>query len=159
MNTSEPFDTVVEGRRAYDNLMAATQRSLRVFDQDLSELALDAQPRIDALRRLCLSGSNPRIEILLRDWAPVRDRQPGLMDLLRNFGHIIEIRQEEPMGDPPMESFCIGDDRMLLIRPHRENWRGHLHRDDPLGCRVHLATFSQLWQRSEGPLASRPLGL
>ena len=159
MSMVEQFETPGEYRQALDRLMAASVRRLRIYDQDLHELALDAPPRIEALRRLCLAGANRRIEILLRDWGPVRDRQPRLMGLLQQFSHVLEIRREEDLSEPAMESFVIGDDRLLLIRPHRDSWRSLLHLDDPLAAQIHLQNFDQLWQRAEGPLASRPLGL
>jgi hypothetical protein len=58
-----------------------------------------------------------------------------------------------------METYILGDDRLILTRPHRDNARSLLHLDDPLACAAHTHTFDQLWQRAEGPLAARPLGL
>jgi hypothetical protein len=159
MSTIERYETPGEYRQAFDRLLTGTRRHLRIYDQDLLELALDTPQRIEALRQLCLSGSFPRIEILLRDWSAVRDRQPRLMALLQQFSHAMEIRQEEQISEPAMESFVTGDDRLALVRPHRDGWRSLLHLDDPLSARAHIQNFDQLWQRSEGPLASRPLGL
>jgi hypothetical protein len=157
--SAERLETLIEYRQAFDRLLAATRQHLRIYDQDLHELALDTPQRIDALRSLCLRGAGRRIEILLRDWASVRDQQPRLMGLLQHFSHALEIRQEEAVDEAPMEAYVLGDDRLILTRPHRDSARGLLHLDDPLACGAHMQTFSQLWQRSEGPLASRPLGL
>jgi hypothetical protein len=159
MTNAERFETLIQCRQAFDRLLAVTRQHLRIYDQDLRELALETPQRIDALRSLCLSGPGRRIEILLRDWAPVRDRQPRLMGLLQHFSHALEIRQEQPIDEASMEAYVLGDDRLVLTRPHRDSARGVLHLDDPLACRAHIQTFSQLWQQSEGPLASRPLGL
>jgi hypothetical protein len=159
MKIAEHFDSLVQYRQAFDRLIVATQRHLRIYDQDLRELALDTPQRIDALRNLALSGNGRRIEILLRNWAPVRDQQPKLMGLLQHFSHVMEIRQEEEIDEPSMESFCIGDDRVLLVRPHRDSWNSHLYFDNPLTARAHIQNFGQLWQRAEGPLAFKPLGL
>jgi hypothetical protein len=159
MTSAERFETLIEYRQAFDRLLAATRRHLRIYEQDLRELALDSPERIDALRSLCLSGPGRRIEILLRDWSSVRDRQPRLTGLLQYFGHVLEVRQEEPVKAAPMDTYVLGDDRLILTRPHRDSARSLLHLDDPLSCTAHIQTFSQVWQRSEGPLASRPLGL
>ena len=159
MSSAERLETLIEYRQAFDRLLAATRQRLRIYDQNLRELALDTPQRIDALRSLCLSGSGRRIEILLRDWNVVRDKQPRLMGLLQHFGHVLEIRQEEALDEAPMEAYILGDDRLILTRPHRDNARSLLHLDDPLACAAHTHTFDQLWQRAEGPLASRPLGL
>ena len=159
MNSAERLETLIEYRQAFDRLLAATRQHLRIYDQNLSELAIDTPQRIDALRNLCLAGPGRRIEILLRDWSLVRDRQPRLMGLLQTFGHVVEIRQEEAVDEAPMEAYVLGDDRLILIRPHRDSARSLLQLDDPLACRAHMQLFNQLWQRAEGPLASRPLGL
>jgi hypothetical protein len=159
MSGAEHLETQVEFRQAFDRLLAATRQHLRIYDQDLRELALDTPQRIDALRSLCLSGPGRRIEILLRDWASARDHQPRLMGLLQHFGHVLEIRQEEAIDEPPMETYVLGDDRLVLIRPHRDSGHGLLHLDDALACRPRMQSFDQLWNRAEGPLASRPLGL
>ncbi|MGA7178718.1 MAG: hypothetical protein WBX11_03890 [Thiobacillaceae bacterium] len=159
MSTVERFDTPGEYRQALDRLLAASLRHLRIYDQNLVELALDTPQRIEALRQFCLSGSARRIEILLRDWAPVQDRQPRIMALLQQFSHVLEIRREEEINEPAMESFVIGDDRLILVRPHRDSWRSQLHLEDPLVAGAHIQNFDQLWQRAEGPLASRALGL
>jgi hypothetical protein len=159
MTSAERLETLIEYRQAFDRVLAATRQHLRIYDQDLRELALDTPQRIDALRNLCLSGPSRRIEILLRDWATVRDRQPRLMGLLQNFSHVLEIRQEGTVVEAPMEAYVLGDDRVILTRPHRDSAASLLHFEDPLSCRAHIQTFSQLWQRSEGPLAAHPLGL
>jgi hypothetical protein len=157
MSEIEHLDTPSGYLQAFDRLLAGTHRHLRIFDQDLRELDLGKPQNIAALKGLALSGG--RVEILLRDWAPVRDYMPGVMSLLQNFSHLIAIRQEEVIEEPSMESFCVGDDSSVLVRPHRHSWRSQLYLNDPLAAQVHIRKFEPLWQRAEGPLSFKPLGL
>ena len=90
------FETPAELRAAFDALLDSTQRQLRLYDHDLSLLDIDQLPRHNCLRAICVSGGGRRIELLLDEIHLVARNCPRLMQLVRDFGHVIEIRQADP---------------------------------------------------------------
>jgi len=99
MNT---FETPSEFRAAFDALLASTLRQLRLYDHDLSLLEIDHLPRHTALRTLCVAGGGRRVELLLDDISRVTRDQPRLMQLVRDFSHVLEIRQADPDAPRPI---------------------------------------------------------
>ena len=89
------FETPTEFRAAFDTLLASTQRQLRLYDHDLGLFDIDHAPRHAALRTLCAAGGGRRIELLLDDISHVARNHPRLMQLVRDFGHVLEIRQAD----------------------------------------------------------------
>jgi hypothetical protein len=156
MNT---FETPAEFRAAFDTLLAGTPRQLRLYDHDLSLIGIDQQPRHASLRALCVAGSGRRIEFLLDDIGRVARDHPRLMQLLRDFSHVIEIRQADPDAPRPDQAFVLADRHGVLIRADKAEVRGTLHPDDPARATPLLQSFDGMWQRAPASVSATTLGL
>lgn len=156
MNT---FETTSEFRDAFDTLLAGTQRQLRVYDHDLSLLEIDHPARLAALRALCVAGGGRRIELLLDDISRVARDHPRLMPLLRDFGHVIEIRQADPDAPRPDQAFVLADRHGMLVRADKAATRGALHEDDPGSAATLHQSFEDMWQRAPASVSATTLGL
>ena len=156
MNT---FETPVEFRAAFDALLAATHRQLRLYDHDLSLLDIDDASRLAALRALCVAGGGRRIEILLDDIGRVARDHPRLMLLLRDFGHVLEIRQADPDAPRPDQAFVLADRHGILMRADKAAVRGALHEDDPARATALDHSFEEMWQRAPASVSASTLGL
>ncbi len=152
-----PFETPSELRGAFDTLLAGTQHRLRVYDRDFELLQLDHSPRHAALRALCLAGR--RVELLLDDVSRVARDHPRLMQLLRDFGHVLEIREADPETARPGQAFALADRHAVLLRPDKASVRGSLHPDDPGRATPLHQEFDGLWQRSPASVPATTLGL
>lgn len=153
------FDTLSELHAAFDALLAGTQRQLRLYDHDLRWLDLDAAPRHGALRALCVAGGGRRIELLLDDISRVARDHPRLMQLLRDFGHVIEIRQADPDAIRPDQAFALADRQGVLLRPDKATVRGTLHPADPGRVAALHQDFEGMWQRAPASVSATTLGL
>jgi hypothetical protein len=155
MSTTE---TPSEFRAAFDTLLAGTHRQLRVYDHDLSLLDIDHTPRHAALRALCVAGGGRRIELLLDDISHIARNYPRLMQLLRDFNHVLEIRQADPDAPRPEEAFVLADRHGVLLRVDKAALPGILHPDDPGQASLLHQSFESMWQRSPANV-STTLGL
>ena len=156
MNT---FDTPAGFRAAFDALLAATQRHLRLYDRDLSLLDIDDASRLAALHGLCVAGGGRRIELLLDDIDRLARDHPRLMLLLRDFGHVLEIRQADPDAPRPDQAFALADRHGVLLRADKAAAHGTLHLDDPAGATALHQSFEGMWQRAPAGVSATTLGL
>ena len=153
------FETPGESRAAFDALLAATRRQLRLYAVDLEGLQIDDVQRIAALRALCVAGGGRRVELLLDDIRRVARDHPRLMLLLRDFGHVLEIRQADPEAPRPDAAFALADRRGVLLRPDKTSPRGVLHPDDPGRAAALDMEFEGMWQRAPAVVSATTLGL
>jgi hypothetical protein len=156
MNT---FETPAELHAAFDTLLAAMPRQICVYDHDLGLLNLDDVPRLAALRALCVAGGGRRVEVLLDDISRVARDHPRLMQLLRDFGHVIEIRQADPDAPRPDQAFVLADRRGVLLRADKAAVPGILHPDDPGRVAALHQNFEGMWQRAPASVSATTLGL
>src|SRR5262249_61766415 len=87
------LDSLNEIAEATDRLLALAQRSIDVFEANLSDIEWGAKQRVEHLRRFLLASRTNRLRIVLRDIDVVSARQPRLMELLRLCSDRMEIRE------------------------------------------------------------------
>ncbi len=153
------FQTIVEYQAALDQIIVAAQHSIRIHDRDLDASGFNSMVAYEKLQRFCLAGGPRRIEILLDDTAYVQNRCPRLMTLLRDFSHVIEIRQTAADGEQPDYGFALGDRNMVLKRADKSALQGQLDADDAASAAVLHQQFDYLWQRAAGSVSATTLGL
>lgn len=156
MNT---FLTPSEFRDAFDTLLAGTHRQLCLYDRDLAPYELEHAPRHAALRAFCVAGGGRSLELLLDDIGRVARDHPRLMQLVRDFGHVLVVRQADPGMPRPDRAFVIGDRRSVLLRPDKAAIQGSHHADDPARAAALLDEFEALWQRAPAQVSATTLGL
>ena len=154
-----PLETAAEFRDAFDALLATTHRQLRVYDHDLELLDIDHAPRHAALRSLCVAGGGRRIELLFDDIGLVARKHPRLMQLVRDFGHVLEIRQADPDAPRPEQAFVLADRHGVLLRADKAAVHGMLHLDDARDAVLLNQEFEGMWQRSPASVSATTLGL
>lgn len=152
-------ETPSEFRAAFDTLLAGTNRQLRVYDHDLGLLDIDQVPRHAALRALCVAGGGRRVELLLDDISRVVSNHPRLMQLVRDFGHVLEIRQADPDEPRPDQAFVLSDRHGVLLRADKTAVHGILHPEDPGRALILDQEFDSMWQRSPSRVLATKLGL
>lgn len=157
--TASDFDTPSGCCAAFDLLLAGTHRVLRLYDHDLGLWQLEQPPRHAALRTFCLAGGGHRIEFLLDDIHRVAREHPRLMQLVRDFGHVLEIRQTDAESPRPDQAFVLADRHGVLLRADKAATHGTLHPDDAGRAAALYQTFENLWQRAQGQVSATTLGL
>lgn len=152
-------ETPAEYRAALDQLLATAPHQLRIYDHDLTMLALDAPPRHDTLRALCVAGGGRRIEMLLDDIGQVARVHPRLMQLVRDFGHVLDIRQASADAPRPEQAFVLAGRHSVLIRPDKLALPGALHLDDAHHATPLHQSFDVMWQHAQTHVSATTLGL
>lgn len=153
------FETPSEFRSAFDALLAGTHRQLRVYDRNLDLFEIDDAPRHAMLRALCVAGGGRRIELLLDDISHVARSHPRLMQLVRDFGHVLEIRQSDPDAPRPDQAFVLADPHGVLLRADKAAVHGTLHLDTARDAVLLHRQFEDMWQRSPAGVSATTLGL
>ena len=154
-----PFETPREFRSVFDALLAGTHRQLRVYDRNLDLFELDDASRHAMLRALCVAGGGHRIELLLDDISHVARSHPRLMHLVRDFGHVLEIRQADPDAPRPDQAFVLADRHGVLLRADKAAVHGTLRFDDARDAVLLHQQFEGMWQRSPAGVSATTLGL
>lgn len=151
--------TPSECRAAFDTLLARAPRELRLTDRDLELWQLDDATRHAALRALCVAGGGRRIECLLDDTRDVARKHPRLMQLVRDFSHVLVIRQVDPDTPRPDHACVLANRHDVLLRADKNAPNGTLHLDDPARAAALNQDFESRWQRAQAPLSATTLGL
>lgn len=154
-----PFETPAELRAAFDALFAATHRQLRLYDHDLRLYELEDATRHAALRAFCVAGGGRSIELLLDNIDRVAREHPRLMQLVRDFGHVLVIRQADPVAPRPDQAFVLSDRSGVLLRADKSAVHGIHHPDDPARATPLLQEFEGMWQRAPAQVSATTLGL
>jgi hypothetical protein len=153
------IETPSELRAAFDALLAGCRRVLRLYDHDLTLFELDDVERHAAVRAFCVAGGGRRIEFLLDDIDRVARTHPRLMQLVRDFGHVLQIRQSDPHAPRPDEAFVLADRLGVLLRADKSALRANLHTDDAAVAAPLHQVFEGMWQRSPMQVSATTLGL
>lgn len=141
---------------ALDILLASAPREIRLYDIDLDAYGIEQPERHAALRAVSRAGG--RIELLLESIASLHRDCPRLMTLLRDFGHVLEIRQadEALVLDA---AFVLFDRRGVITRPDKHALRGTAQRDDAATAARLNQAFEAVWQRATVNVGATTLGL
>lgn len=145
----ESFDSEAGYRAAIDATIRAATHELRIFDGDLSRLALDDAARHALLEDFLSAAPDRRLRIVLHDPDPVRTRNPRLLTLIRSHGHQIEIRQTPDHLRHLADRFVLADKLHGAIRFHADHARGKRIVDDNVETHPIWQRFDDLWETSQ----------
>jgi hypothetical protein len=81
------------------------------------------------------------------------------MQLVRDFGHVLEIRQADPDAPRPDQAFVLVDRHGVLLRADKSAARGTLHPEDARKTVLLNQEFEGMWQRSPAGVSATTLGL
>ncbi len=156
---SEPaLQTREDYLAALDTLLSQAAQLIRIKDADLRGQGWDAPARPAMLEAFLQGGRARRVEILLHTGDYLVGHCPLLMNLLRHYGHQLEIRVHDDFA-PSEHCYVLGDGRLLLYRHHWNAWRGRYAAGDRAGVGALTVQFEAEWARIAGGLGYTPLGL
>jgi hypothetical protein len=155
--------TLLATRREYlesfERLLGLASRELRIFDPDLAELGLDAEPKIARLRDFLYASATRRLYIAVHDTDFVTRRCPRVLTLLGSFPRQMFIHQTEGEARKAQDCFVIADDRHLVRRSVAAQARGVLVLDDPRDCGSIRDRFQEIWESSAPTVSPSVTGL
>jgi hypothetical protein len=158
-----PQRTLLATRREYleglERLLGLVQRELRIFDPDLSELDLNAAPRIARLRGFLQASRTRRLYIAVHDTDFVTRRSPRVLALLGSYPRQMFVHQTEGEALKAQDCFVLADDRHLLRRSVAAQARGVLVIGDPRDCGSIRDRFQEIWESSAPTVSPSVTGL
>lgn len=158
---SEPlhFDTPLAYANALDTLLAGAKREICIYDWDLSDGGYANPERIQLLTDFCKRDRYRRLRVLLADDFWLKNYAGQLMQLLKVWGHILQVRLRETEPPPLRDTFVLVDEYGALKRFDNDAYRGVMYphsRGDVVSLGIR---FESEWERAPGIVATTTLGL
>ncbi len=143
---------------ALDRLLAIATHQILIYDEDLSQLALDSQ-RLAHLQRILNHSGPGALRIALRNTARLRNNHPRLLGLLGTWSHLAAAQQTPETLAHLRDSMILVDGRHGLIRFEQAHPRSKLLLDDPEAIGPYLHRFASIWDEGGEPVSAVTLGL
>jgi hypothetical protein len=154
-----PIFGVAESAAAIDEVIAAAQRTLRIFDITLTNRGFNSPARIEKLRQFLVAGRAHRLLIALHETENVERDCPRLITLLRQFPMSIEIHRTLAQARNALDPFVIADDHSVWHQQHFEQPRAIVALHSPSDALPIAQRFDEIWDLSEPAVSATTLGL
>jgi len=148
-----------ESLAAIDSVIAAAERTLRIFDVTLSNRGFNTPARIEKLREFLVAGRAHRLLIALHDTSLLERENPRLLTLLRQFPMSIEIHRTLGEARNAHDPFVVADDHGVWRQMHFEQPRAVVALDSPQDALPIAQRFDEIWDLSEPAVSATTLGL
>ena len=153
------FTSWTEYQAAVDRVLSLATRSICIYDEDLVQLHLESDGRIERLREFLAAGHPDGLRVALRNSGPLRQRQPKTMATLTHLNHIAQAKQTPDQLAHLRDSMVIVDGRYAVIRFDRDQPRSKLLEDDPDEVAPYLRRFNEIWDEGGDTIGPTTLGL
>lgn len=150
---------IAESLEAVDEVLAAAQRTVRIFDVSLANRGFDSPARVERLRALCAAGRAHRVLIALHDTLALERECPRLLALLRQYPMSIEIHRTLGEARNAHDCFVLADDHSVWRQPHHEQPRAIVALHSPADAIPTAQRFEEIWNLSEPAVSATTLGL
>lgn len=160
---SAPQHRMLNGEEEYeaaiDQVIEHAQRSLHIFDPDLTAGGYASVRRFESLRNFLMKNRANRLVVVLHETEYLTRHCPRLMSLLKTHGHAISVLQTHEHGRIASDPLVIGDDAHYVHRFHADTARALLGLGDHAGARQLEERFGQLLEASSPAVSATTLGL
>jgi hypothetical protein len=155
----ETLGTVAAQVEAIDTLLAIAQRSVRVFDVDLSGMGWNGAARAERIGAFLKAGNGATLQIAVHDTGWIERSCPRLVGLLRVYGHALTIRRTGESARHAMDPLVIVDDRHFLHRFDIAQPRAAFAIEMPDEAKPLAGRFDEIWADAEPGVNATVLGL
>lgn len=159
MENATWFETPPDYVSALNTLLSQANRLVRIYDWDLSDGGYETPERIQLLTNFCKAALDRQVRILLADDSYLKRDAGQMMNLVKTWGHVVQIKVRDSEPPPATDCFVLVDERGALKRFDRGNARGVMYQDSrgdvvDLGLR-----FDAEWDRAPRRVSGHTLGL
>ncbi|USX22358.1 hypothetical protein NHH82_09455 [Oxalobacteraceae bacterium OTU3REALA1] len=137
--------------------LARAEHTLRLFDPDFAIWDLGGSATDAMLRRFLKSGG--RLQLVAHDGRTIERDAPRFLRLVKDYGHVIEVRRTSQSLRQLTDSFCIADELHIVRRFHSDHFRGEAVFDSPGDINTSLERFLTIWDESGPGLFANSTGL
>ncbi|HVE51559.1 MAG TPA: hypothetical protein VNG69_18295 [Casimicrobiaceae bacterium] len=150
--------TVAQQADAIDELITSAQSKLCVFDRDLVATGWNTSLRARNLEAF-VRKRGARLSIIVHDTRYLESACPRVVDLLKVYGHAIEVRRTGTEARAAADALVIADEAHYLHRYHVDQPRATLAIAMPAQAKPLVARFEEIWSSGERALAGTVTGL
>ena len=150
---------IADSLAAIDEVIAAAERTIRIFDVSLSGRGFNSPARMEKLRHLLVRSRSHRILIALHETDPLERECPRLLMLLRQFPMSIEIHRTLGQAREARDPFVLADDHSVWHQLHAEQPRAIVALHSPADATPISQRFDEIWELSEPAVSATTLGL
>lgn len=145
--------------QALNTIIQHAHRSLRIFDLNLRDEGYNSIERVELLRRFFHLNRSNRLVIVLHDTDFLTNECPRMIELIKRFGHAIEIYRTTEEARGATDPFVIADNEHYLHRFHYDHPRAVLSLNDKEGALNLIRRFNEIVEASEAAAPPTTLGL
>ena len=153
------ISSIAESNAAITEVIAAAQRTVRIFDFSHMNRGFNSPASYDALRHLLVTGRAHRILIALHEPEHLERECPRLLILLRQFPMSIEIHRTLSLARNAMDPFVLADDHSVWHQLHHTQPRAIVALHSPADAVPILQRFDEIWDHSEPAVSATTTGL
>jgi hypothetical protein len=154
----ERFESMRGYEAMFDDLIATSQQTIRIFDRTLSA-AFNSPVRCERLAQFLRAGGVNRLHIVVHETRDAGRACPRLISLLQRFSHVASVRQTPSAAWHVYDRFVVFDAVHYLHYFHHERARFARGLNDVEGAQQLLERFDELWDVSQPALGASVLGL
>jgi hypothetical protein len=144
---------------ALDEIIALARHSIRVFDNDMSEMGWNSAARAELLSAFLRRARTSKLEIILHETRWLESSSPRLLALLKSFGDRMTIYRTGPEARGASDPLVLVDGRHFLHRCHLEQPRATLAIESPHLAGPLINRFDEIWATGEPGLTGTVLGI
>jgi hypothetical protein len=144
---------------ALDQVCAAAQRSLVIFENDFDNLGFNSVVRYDILHHFLLANPQAQLRLLAHSTDYLSRYCPRLQMLLRQFGTRMSIYQTPRSLSHLSEPFAVADELACVRRFHFNDGRGILALNDSSNARLLKSRFEEMWNMSKPSVSTDTFGI
>lgn len=155
----ELFTSWCEYQSGIDRLLALAEHEIRIYDEDIVGLKLEAEPRLDQLKRLLRARRPDSIQVALRNFEPLKRDHPRLLQLLTDYSHCMTVQQTPEHLGHLRDVMILVDGCHGLIRFERDHPRSKLLIGENEELLPYERRFNEIWSEGGTALSITTLGL
>ena len=144
---------------ALDEIIGLAQHSIRVFDNDMSEMGWNSAARTERLSAFLRRARTSKIEIIVHETRWLESSAPRLLALLKSFGDRMTIYRTGSEARGASDPLVLVDGRHFLHRFHVEQPRATLAIESPHLAGPLVNRFEEIWATGEPGLTGTVLGI
>ena len=154
-----PIFGTADSLAAVDEVIASAERTIRIFDADLTHRGFNSPARAEKLREFLVAGRAHRILVALHETDGLERDCPRFLTLLRQFPMSIEIHRTVGEARNARDAFVLGDDHSVWHQLHVDQPRAIVALHSPQDTLPIVQRFAEIWDLSEPAVSSTTLGL
>jgi len=155
----ELLTTMEESRAAIDRLIGGAQRSLQIFERDLSDPGYRNPQRIELIEQFLRRRQGNRVSLVLHETGDLDRDAARLMSMYRRYTDTVEIHQTLDTAKVAADCLVLVDEASYWHRLHHDLSRAVVGYNDGTGARPLQQRFAEIWEASEPAAPATTLGL